>query len=150
MTERLHADLTERIIGAAMEVHRTLGPGLDEKIYETALCVEFGLQALHFDQQKRHSVFYKNRPVGTAITDLIIDHRVIVETKSVDTFHEIHAAQLLSYLRLTRLQVGLLLNFKNYSLQFKRITLSKSPSPSAESNSNPLNLRSTKTPPTER
>jgi GxxExxY protein len=150
MKEGLHADLTERIIGAAMEVHRTLGPGLDEKIYETALCVELGIQRLHFDQQKRHAVFYKNRPVGTAITDLIVDDRVVVETKSVDTFHESHSAQLLSYLRLTGLQVGLLLNFKNYSLQFKRTVLSKPRLESAESSVNPLNLRSENTTPTER
>jgi GxxExxY protein len=133
MSEGLHAELTERIIGAAMEVHRTLGPGLDEKIYETALCIEFGLLNLHFEQQKRHAVFYKSRPVGTAITDLIIDDRVVIETKIVDTFHETHSAQLLTYLRLTGLQVGLLLNFKNYSLQFKRITISKPKSQSAES-----------------
>jgi len=133
MSEGLHADLTERIIGAAMEVHRPLGPGLDEKIYETALCVEFGLRNLHFDQQKRHPVYFKGRPVGTAITDLIIDNSVVVESKVVDTLHETHVAQLLTYLRLTRLQVGLLLNFKNYSLQFKRITISKPSSQSAES-----------------
>ena len=133
MNEGLHAELTQRIIGAAMEVHRTLGPGLDEKVYEPALCIEFGLSDLHFEQQKRHSVFYKNRPVGTAITDLIVDNRVVLETKVVDTFHETHAAQLLTYLRLTGLQVGLLLNFKNYSLQFKRITISKPTAQSAES-----------------
>jgi len=133
MSEGIHADLTQRIIGAAMEVHRVLGPGLDEKIYENALCIEFSLSNLYFEQQKRHSVFYKNRPIGNAITDLIIDHRVIIETKVVDAFHENHSAQLLSYLRLTGLQVGLLLNFKNYSLQFKRVTISNPKSQSAES-----------------
>ena len=124
MSEEIHKDLTQLIIGAAMEVHRTIGPGLDEKVYENALCIEFSLQEIFFEQQKRHSVFYKNRPVGNAITDLIIDNRVILETKVVDTFHENHTAQLLSYLRLTGLQVGLLLNFKNASLQFKRISIS--------------------------
>lgn len=125
MSEGIHAELTQRIIGVAMEVHRTLGPGLDEKIYENALCIEFSLSELYFDQQKRHSVFYKGRPVGNAITDLIIDNRVIIETKVVDTFHDNHSAQLLSYLNITGLQVGLLLNFKNASLQFKRVIQSR-------------------------
>ena len=129
MSEGIHAELTQRIIGAAMEVHRTLGPGLDEKIYENALCIEFSLLELHFDQQKRHSVFYKSRPVGNAITDLIIDSRVIIETKVVDTLHDSHSAQLLKYLNITGLQVGLLLNFKNASLQFKRIIQSKPRNP---------------------
>lgn len=133
MSEGIHAELTERIIGAAMEVHRTLGPGLDEKIYETALCVEFSLLKLHFAQQVRHAVLYKARPVGTAITDLIVENSVILETKVVDTFHETHSAQLMTYLRVTGLQVGLLLNFKNYSLQFKRVTVFRPKSQSVES-----------------
>jgi GxxExxY protein len=93
MSVGLHADLTERIIGAAKEVPRMLGPGLDEKIYETSFCVEVGLRNLHFEQQKRHVVLYKGQPVGTAITDLIIDNRAVVEAKTVDTFHETNAAQ---------------------------------------------------------
>ncbi len=135
MSEGIHSELTRQIIGAAMEVHRTLGPGLDEKIYENALCIEFSLLGLDFLQQTRHSVFYKGRPVGNAVTDLIIENKVVLETKVVDTFHETHAAQLLSYLRLTGLQVGLLLNFKNYSLQFKRLTISSPKHQSAESES---------------
>ncbi len=134
MKEKFQDDLTERLIGAAMEVHRIIGPGLDEKIYENALCIEFSLLELFFEQQKRHSVFYKNRPGGNAITDLIVENRVILETKVVDTFHDTHTAQLVTYLNLTGLQVGLLLNFKNHSLQFKRVVRSQpSKSSSAQS-----------------
>lgn len=125
MREKFQDDLTERLIGAAMEVHRTIGPGLDEKVYENALCIELSLLGLFFEQQKRHTVFYKNRPVGNAVTDLIVESRVILETKVVDTFHDTHTAQLLTYLNVADLQIGLLLNFKNHSLQFKRIVRSK-------------------------
>jgi GxxExxY protein len=116
-----HAQLTENIIGAAMAVHRELGPGLDEKIYENSLCVEFVERAIHFTQQEVFPVYYRQRFVGKLITDLIADSKVIIETKVVDQIIDAHIAQVLSYLSITKLQVGLILNFKPASLTVKRV-----------------------------
>jgi len=120
-TQYPHADLTEKIIGAAMAVHRALGPGLDEKIYENSLCVEFTAQSLAFTQQQQFPVFYRNQNVGKLITDLIVENKVIIETKVAAFISDIHIAQTLSYLSISGLQVGLILNFKSASLTFKRV-----------------------------
>ena len=122
MDAGIHAELTQRIIGAAMEVHRELRNGLDKKIHENALCIEFADMGIHFDQQKSHLVFYKQRPVGKLIPDLIVDNFVIVDTKVVDAFNDAHISQMIGYLKITGLQVGLLINFKHASLKVKRIT----------------------------
>jgi len=116
-----HMELTERIIGAAMAVHRTLGPGLAESIYENALCLELTAQSIHFSQQERFPVSYRGHIVGTLVTDLIVDQKVIVEAKVVESILDAHMAQTLSYLSITKLQVGLILNFKHLSLGFKRV-----------------------------
>ncbi len=116
-----HGDLTEKIIGAAMAVHRTLGPGLDEKIYENALCIEFAAQSLDFAQQERFPVFYRDKICGTWITDLTVAGKVIIEAKVVDHVIDAHIAQTLSYLSVTNLKVGLILNFKAISLITKRV-----------------------------
>jgi GxxExxY protein len=118
-----HVELTQRIIGAAMEVHRELRNGLDEKLYENALCIEFADQSIFFDQQKRHTVFYKERSIGNLIPDLIIENAVIVDTKVVKAFNDAHISQMIGYLKITGLSVGLLLNFKHASLKIKRITI---------------------------
>ena len=120
-TQYPHGELTERIIGAAMTVHRALGPGLDEKIYENALCLEFAANALDFTQQQPFSVFYREHFVGKLITDLIVEQKVIVETKVVDQIGDAHIAQILSYLSITGLKIGLILSFKTPSLTIKRV-----------------------------
>ena len=104
-----HMELTERLIGAAMTVHRELGLGLDEKIYENAFCIEMGELGIPFTQQKQYPVHYRSRYVGKLATDLV-----------ADTIHQTHVAQLLSYLAITKLQVGLIFNFKTASLTFQR------------------------------
>ncbi len=121
--ENLHAELTQRIIGIAMEVHRELRNGLDEKLYENAMCIDFADQNIFFDQQKRYTVFYKKRPIGNLIPDLIIDNSVIVDAKVVESFNDVHLSQMIGYLKITGLRVGLLLNFKHASLKIKRITI---------------------------
>ena len=105
--------LTEKIIGCAIEVHRTLGPGLLESTYEAALCVEFKLAGLKFQQQLFVPVTYKNHPVGDYRLDLAVENLVIVEIKSVDRFDPIFEAQLLTYLKITGMKRGLLLNFNS-------------------------------------
>lgn len=123
MNDGIHAELTERIIGAAMEVHRELRNGLMEKLYENALCIEFADKGISFDQQKSHQVYYKNRLLGNLIPDLIVENAVIVETKVVETFNDSHISQMMGYLKITGLRVGLFLNFKHSSLKIKRIAI---------------------------
>jgi GxxExxY protein len=114
-------DLTQLIIGAAMMVHRTLGPGLNESIYENALCIELTSQSLSHTQQQQFPVFYREQSVGKLITDLIVENKVLVEAKVASTITDLHIAQTLSYLCVSHLKVGLILNFKNQSLTFKRV-----------------------------
>jgi GxxExxY protein len=117
--------LTEKIIGCAIEVHRTLGPGLLESTYESALCVEFQLAGLNFQRQLVVPVAYKNHPVGDYRLDLVVEKLVILELKSVDRFDPIFEAQLLAYLKMTGLKRGLLLNFNSRLLKdgIKRFVL---------------------------
>jgi GxxExxY protein len=111
-------DLTHQIIGAAIEVHRVLGPGLLESIYEAAPCHEVSLRGLHVERQVAVPVAYKGLELNTGIRlDLCIANRVVVEVKSVERLHQIHRAQLLTYLKLTGLRTGLLFNFNVESLR---------------------------------
>ncbi len=104
--------LTELVIGCAIEVHSALGPGLLESTYEMCMCRELALRAIPFDRQKPIPVIYKGVKLDCGYrADLIVDNRVLVEIKSVDQTCAIHDAQLLSYLKLTGLKVGLLINF---------------------------------------
>jgi GxxExxY protein len=103
--------LTETVIGAAIEVHRVLGPGLLESFYEEALCIELAERGITFVRQPAHSVVYKGILIGEARPDLIVDGRVLVELKAAQAHAPVHLAQVLSYLRATGLTVGLLINF---------------------------------------
>ncbi|MCF7674006.1 MAG: GxxExxY protein [Akkermansiaceae bacterium] len=116
-----HSELTGRIIAAATAVHSELRPGLDEVLYERAICIEFAERSIHFDQQKVFPAHYKTRYIGDLIPDLIVESKVIVDLKVVEAFNETHIAQMLGYLNITRLEVGLLINFKHAALQIKRI-----------------------------
>ena len=117
--------ISERIIGCAIEVHRNLGPGLLENIYENALCVEFESKRLNFARQVIAPAFYKNRNVGEYRIDILVENEIIVELKVTDKDHEIHKAQLLTYLRLMDKKLGLLINFNKKFLRdgIKRIIL---------------------------
>jgi GxxExxY protein len=104
--------LTEAVIGAAIDVHRALGPGLLESAYETCLCRELALRDLAFERQKAISIEYKGVTLDCGYrADLIVDGRVLVELKSIDTLLPVHEAQLLSYLTLSGVPAGLLINF---------------------------------------
>ncbi len=117
----LHEELTKEIIGAAMKVHSALRPGLDEKLYENALVIELKQQGYNIEQQKRFPVYYDSNEIGVLIPDLLVDDKVIVDTKVVSEFNEAHIAQMIGYLTITNLQVALLLNFKHASLSWKRV-----------------------------
>ncbi len=103
--------LTEAVIGSAIEVHRELGPGLLESVYEQALCVEFGLRAIAFARQLGVPVRYKGTALGEARMDLVVDGRLLVELKATEGHTPLHLAQVLSYLRASGLTLGLLINF---------------------------------------
>jgi len=102
-------ELAHAVIGAAIEVHRHLGPGFLENIYEEALCIE--LEAIPFERQKEISVLYKGRPIGKHRVDLLVGQSLMVELKAIEALAEIHTAQVISYLKATGLTLGLLINF---------------------------------------
>lgn len=104
--------VTERIIGCAIEVHRHTGPGLLESVYEACLAREFKAAHLEFDRQVALPIVYKNEPLDCAFRiDFVIERSVLVEVKSVEQTLEVHKAQVITYLRLSGLPVGLVINF---------------------------------------
>lgn len=104
--------LSNRVIGAAIEVHRVLGPGLLESMYESALCIELELQGIAFQRQVQLPVMYKGHTIEAVYrVDLVIDSQIVLEIKAVDRLVEIHDAQLLTYMRLLRLPLGIIINF---------------------------------------
>jgi GxxExxY protein len=115
----LYKDLTYRIIGAAMEVHRVLGPGFLESVYEAALAHEFDLRSIRYERQKSLTVTYKGVAAGEFRADFLVESKVIVELKAIKTLTPIEA-QLINYLKGTDIRVGLLLNFGARSLEHKR------------------------------
>ena len=117
----IHQEETEQIIGCAMEVLNTLGHGLLEKPYENALVVEFKLRGIPYQQQPRFEVNYKNVRVGEYIPDLIAFGKVVVDTKTIDAIGNHEIGQMLNYLKITSLPVGLIINFKRARLQWKRV-----------------------------
>jgi GxxExxY protein len=104
-------ELVHAVIGAAIEVHRQLGPGFLEGVYEEALCVELTNKKIFFERQKEISVLYKGRHIGKHRIDLLVEYLLIVELKTVETLADIHKAQVISYLKATGLSLGLLINF---------------------------------------
>ena len=107
----LYAELSHSIIGAAIEVHRHLGAGQLESVYEQALATELWLREIPFRRQVRVALDYKGRDVGDLVVDLIVEDKIVVELKSVSELLPVHRAQVLGYLRATRLRLGLLINF---------------------------------------
>ncbi len=123
-TEKLN-EITEKIIGCAIEVHRNLGPGLLERVYEEALCIELELSGVSYQRQLAVPIDYKGRVIGEYRLDLLVQDKVIVEIKSVDRRDPVFEAQLLTYLKVTGKKIGLLINFNTGLLKtgIKRIIL---------------------------
>ena len=115
---------THAIIGCAFEVLNEIGHGLNEKLYENSLVVEFKRRSIAFDQQRRFEVLYKGEHVGEFIPDLIAYGKIVVDAKCVDRITDHERGQMRNYLRITRLPVGLILNFKHAKLEWERIVLS--------------------------
>lgn len=116
-----HGEWTRSIIGAAIEVHSTLGGGFLEKVYENALRIELRKRGVPAVQQKTIEVLYKGEVVGLYVADLMVASTVICEIKAGDFISPAHQAQLLNYLRATGTKVGLLLNFANRRLEWRRM-----------------------------
>lgn len=118
-----NTDLTREIIACAMEVLNTLGHGLLEKPYENSLVVELKLRGVPFRQQPRFNVVYKSVPVGEYIPDLIVADQVVVDAKVIEAITDFELGQMLNYLKITSLHVGLILNFRRAKLEWKRVVL---------------------------
>jgi len=114
---------TREILGCAMDVMNTLGHGLLEKPYENALVVEFRQRKVPFRQQPRFNVVYKGVKVGEYVPDLIVRNKIVVDTKTIERVGEHEVGQMLNYLKITGLTVGLIINFKHARLQWKRVVL---------------------------
>jgi GxxExxY protein len=121
MGQLIHEELSRNILAAAMKVHSTLKPGLDEKLYENALVIELAKRGHRAEQQKSFSVHYDGHFIGKMTPDLIVDDLVIIDPKVVEEFNQDHFAQMLGYLAITGLQLAILINFKHASLRWKRI-----------------------------
>ena len=121
--------LAHQVIGAALEVHRLLGPGYLESVYENALCLELELRDVPFVRQHAVSVHYKTQPVGEGRLDLLVGGALVVELKAVEVLMPIHSMQLHSYLKATNHKLGLLINFNVSLLKngIKRVVLHQSP-----------------------
>jgi GxxExxY protein len=117
------ADLTYKIIGCAMRVHNELGPGLREKPYENALCIDLREQGLSVEQQRAFPITYHGNVVGDCAPDVVVERTVIVEVKSVDALGESEMAQMLNYLRIAKMTLGLVINFKPPKIDVKRVVL---------------------------
>lgn len=127
MSELKHKDITEKIIGASFEVHKFLGNGFQEVIYQRALAWEMQQKGLEFAREIEQDIFYKNlpEPIGTRRADFVVEDKVLVELKALVKLEDVHLAQALNYLKAYRLEVGLLINFGAKSLEFKRLVLTQ-------------------------
>jgi GxxExxY protein len=125
MPELKYKDITEKIIGASFEVHKFLGNGFQEVIYQRAMAWELAQAGLSYAREIEQDIFYKEliEPIGTRRADFVVEGKVLVELKAIIGLEDVHLAQVLNYLKAYRLEVGLLINFGSKSLTFKRLVL---------------------------
>ena len=120
MAEFIHKQLSYQLLGMAFSVHNTLGPGLLESAYEGAFCVELTKAGIPFSRQMVYPIYYKGELIGGYIADLVVDNTIILELKSVRALTNVMEAQVINYLRLSKLPVGYLMNFNGTSVEWKR------------------------------
>jgi len=120
-----HSELTGKIIGCALEIHKILGNGFQEVIYQRALAKEMILQKLAFAREFEMPIYYKKEQIGTRRVDFLVESVVSVELKAVTKLEDVHLAQAINYLEAYNLEIGLLVNFGAKSLEFKRLINSK-------------------------
>ena len=117
----LNEELTSKIIGCAMKVHRTLGPGFQEVVYQRSLAIELEFEGLSFAREVEMPIFYRDIEVGTRRVDILVEGIVLVELKALTKLEDVHIAQAKNYLEAFKLNDGLLINFGSKSLEFKRM-----------------------------
>jgi len=120
-----YSELTGKIIGCAMHVHRTLGNGFQEVLYQRALEIEMDLSLIEFKREFEMPVFYRNKQIGTRRADFLVEEKISVEIKAVIKLEDVHLAQAINYLEAYNLEIGLLINFGSKSMQFKRLLNAK-------------------------
>jgi GxxExxY protein len=120
-----YAEITHKIIGAAMKVHSTLGNGFQEVIYQRALAIEMRKQRLSFQRELEMPIYYDGEEIGTRRVDFLVEDKVMVELKALAKLEDVHLAQAINYLEAYGLEVGLLLNFGAISLEYRRVVNSK-------------------------
>lgn len=120
-TDYKYSDITAKIIGCSMEVHKILGNGFQEVIYQRALAKEMNLQGLSFAREFEMPIFYKEEKIGTRRVDFLVEEVVSVELKAVTKLEDVHLAQAINYLEAYNLEIGLLINFGTKNLEFKRL-----------------------------
>jgi GxxExxY protein len=117
----LHKEITEKIIGCAMLVHRTLGNGFQEVIYQRALEIEMLHNGIKFKREKEMDIFYRNKMIGTRRVDFFVEGCIMVELKALVKIEDVHLAQAMNYCEAYNMEIGLLINFGAKSLEFKRV-----------------------------
>ena len=125
MEEYKHSELTGMIIGCAMKVHRVIGPGFPEIIYMRCLMIELKKSGLNFETEVERDIFYDGIKVGSRRLDLIVENKVIVELKAVTEVEPLFYNQIINYLKIFKIEIGLLINFGNISLQYRRFANSR-------------------------
>ncbi len=120
-----YSELTSRIIGCAMTVHKALGNGFQEVIYQRALEIEMGLANIDFIRECEMPVFYRQQQIGTRRVDFLVEGKIAVELKAISKLEPTHLAQAINYLEAFHLEIGLLINFGEDSLNFKRLNNKK-------------------------
>ena len=120
-----YSELTSKIIGCAMTVHKTLGNGFQEVIYQRALAIEMNFAGIHFHREYEMPIYYREEKIGTRRVDFLVEETVSVELKAITKLEDVHFAQAINYLEAYNLEIGLLINFGETSLNFKRLTNKK-------------------------
>jgi GxxExxY protein len=116
-----YSELTSKIIGCAMEVHKVLGNGFQEVIYQRALAIELAYSGIAYEREKEMPIFYRTEQIGTRRVDFLVEGDVSVELKALTKLEDVHLAQAINYLEAYNIEIGLLINFGTKSLEFKRL-----------------------------
>ena len=119
----IYKDLSYKVIGLAMEIHKKLGYGFLEKVYENALMVIFKRNNIKAEQQKKIKIIFMNEIVGDYIADVLVEDKIIIELKCVSSINSAHKAQVSNYLKATGIKLGLIINFSKKSLEYERVVL---------------------------
>ena len=125
MVDLIYKELAYKIVGCAMKVHKILGPGFLESVYEAALKLELAAQGILFEAQKEHPVIYMGQEIKKFYCDLVVENKIIIELKAVRKLGDIERAQVINYLKVTGLQLGILINFGEKSLVSERLVSTK-------------------------